>query len=132
MKESLKKVKHLEDKVVGLDMQISMCVQDLQIAQQHLQKLKSSEKDLVFNVNFLKRDNVVAVANEYRKSVDQLKYIRKKISEISSKMAGIERELDQKRKQFENYSNEFELAKKWLNEENSSVVINFKKAASRR
>lgn len=130
MKESLLKVKKLQDTVVGLEMQINVCRQDLDIINHNLTILYKAEEDLVFNINFLKKEKIVAVATEYKRSIDDLIDVRKKISQLTSNKIQVERKLEKNLKNFEEYMGEWEYAKKQL--DNEKVVLVFDPSKKRK
>lgn len=130
MKESLLRAKKLQDIVVGLEMQINVFEQDLNIIEHNLTTLYKAEKDLVFNINFLKKEKIVAVAVEYKRSINDLANVRKKISELVSNKNKVKKDLNKKLKNFEKYMQEWKYAKKQL--DNEKVVLIFDPSKKRK
>ena len=123
MKESLVRVKHLRDTLVGLEMQIGSIQQDLSIIDYNLAHLRRLERELVFNINFLKKEKIIAIAQEYKKSVLELKSVRKSIVKYVNDEIRISAKLERYIKRYSEYEEEFLSAQRQL--ENEKVVLIF-------
>ena len=123
MKPSLKKVKHLRDTLVGLEMQIGTINQDLSIVAYNLTHLRKLENDLIFNIIFLKKDKIIAIASEYKKSKEELKSVQKSIRKYVNDEIRLSRALEEYTRKFNTCVEEYEFARKQLDSEKVILIF---------
>lgn len=73
MKESLLRVKQLQSKVYSLELEIEILLGDIAEIQTTIMHLEVKKQTLISNIAFLKQNHIVAIATEYKKSVELLK-----------------------------------------------------------
>lgn len=79
MREEIIELKQLKSGLLGLEMDLTLIERDLVIVANDIDFLKKMEKDLIFNVKLLRKKNVIAIASEYKKSVEELKEVQQDI-----------------------------------------------------
>lgn len=85
MREDLRKLKEIKNEMIGCELQLAMLEQDLYFINHDYQVLKDLERDLIYNIEFLKKEDVVAVASEFKKSKRELKFVRNKLRVLDIK-----------------------------------------------
>lgn len=103
-----KKLNELRGTILGLEMEMNLLEHDLNRIEVDLFYLDKLQRDLTYNINLLKRDDIVAVLPEYRKSVSALKEVRGNIIKFNNLRQKIQKSIDTKLKQYDFYFNEFE------------------------
>ena len=125
MKESLVREKKIRDTLIGYEMAIDLIENDLRAVGKELTTLKQIKKELEYNINFLKKDGIVAVASEYKKSVIQLERVSSKIMKLVTLKSELSNRLMQNETSHKFYFNEYKKIHKQLEEE--KVIIPFSK-----
>jgi len=120
----LNKVKKLKDALLGLEMELDILEADLFELTVDLKHLNKIEESLIYNIDFLKKDGIIAVASEYKKSVEQLKTVRDKILKYQSLKNKVMNSMKQKIQSKDFYQEEFN--KRYKELENNQVLLVFK------
>ena len=81
--------------IVGLEMKLSILEQDLKSIETDLCYLDTMYQDLNYNLNILKKDEIISVFSAYRLSQEQLKDVNKKIIEFKNTKLKLLRQIDQ-------------------------------------
>ena len=121
----LNKVKKLKDALLGLEMELDILESDLFELTVDLKHLHKAKEGLMYNIDFLKKDGIVAVASEYKKSVEQLKIISGKILKYQALKSKVMSNMKEKIKSKDFHQKSFEEAYKEL--ENDPILLVFKK-----
>jgi len=121
----LNKVKKLKDALLGLEMELDILEADLFELTVDLKHLNKIEESLIYNIDFLKKDGIIAVASEYKKSVEQLKTVRDKILKYQSLKNKVMNSMKQKIQSKDFYQEEFN--KKYKELENNQILLVFRK-----
>jgi predicted phage-related endonuclease len=90
--------------------------------EQDLMHLGSVQEDLLYNINFLKQENIVTIISEYKKTIEQLKRIKQLIIEIKNMKLALQEKLD---KEFKN--NEYNYLNVEFKEPIKSNIIKFRR-----
>jgi len=117
-----KKLNDLRGMMVGLKMETSLLEQDLSKIEVDLFYLDKIQRDLIYNINLLKRDDIISVMSEYQKSVLALKEVRRQILKFRFLRQDLQKSINHKIKQCEYYLNQFEEECRYSNK-----VLKFKK-----
>lgn len=80
MKSDLQKLRKIKNAIIGIKMQLNLIEGDLLTIDNNLDHLHKIEEDLMFNINLLKNEKIIAIASQYKQSKIELKVIRKNIS----------------------------------------------------
>lgn len=123
MKNDLHKLKKIRDTVIGLELQLNTLQAEMEIAEDNLTQLYMMEAELIENIDVLRKEKIVAMASEYRKSVDGLIHVRKKIDLWRNKKLVLDRKLEIKQKSYQSYKRDFDTLKKQL--DNRKVILLF-------
>lgn len=123
MKEDLQTLKKIRDTVVGLKMQLDLIYGDLKTVTEDLVHMHIVKQDFIDNIEVLKQDKIVAMMFEYRRSVEGLEQIEKKISQWTNKKRMLEKRKEAKLKAYESNMREFENLKRVL--DNRKVILLF-------
>ena len=123
MKKTLARVKRLKDKLLGIEMELSLLESDLRTITQDLTTLGSLKRELEYNVKFLKKEGVIAIFSEYEKSVIQLAKVKRKIVSLVSLRSKLRRDLDTKAEQHAYYYEEYVKAYEIAEAENVILVM---------
>jgi len=89
MKKDLQQVKRLRDHMIGLRMELDLIVNDLSVKTTDLEFLETLEGDLVYNINVLRQEKIIAIASQYKKSLLELESVRKKHSILQKREKNI-------------------------------------------
>lgn len=65
---------------MALEKKISSLEQKIKVVNHNIQYLKKLEKDLILNISFLKRDKIITIASEYKKTTKELETVRKELT----------------------------------------------------
>lgn len=79
MRQDLIKLNELKCSVIACTMDLEVIHKDLYAVNHDYQILKDEEKELIFNINFLKKDKVTVVAQEFKRSVEELDFVQRKL-----------------------------------------------------
>lgn len=123
MRASLQRVKTLEAKLIGLEMELKLMINDLAIIKYNITQLVQMEKRLVYNINFLKKDKVIATASEYKKSVEELGAARESLQTYYDLEKAFISRIEEAEKLYSEFMEEYERAKGKL--ENEKVILLF-------
>jgi len=124
MTDLLTKVKNLKNTLLGLEMELDILESDLLEIAIDLKYLYRAEEALLYNINFLKQDGIIAVAMEYKKSVEQLATIKNKISKFIALRSKTTSKMRDKIKSKNFYQKEFN--KNYKDLENNQILLVFK------
>jgi hypothetical protein len=112
MNQDLLKLKHLRDKVIGIEMQLSLTETDLIAVERDLDYLENLFHVLLENVTILKTDGIIAVASEYKKATLELKTVRENLSFYNKLHEKLTRDFDKFKKMYGETFEEFESLRK--------------------
>jgi chromosome segregation ATPase len=126
MRQELLKLKRLRDKVIGIEMQLSLTDTDLLAVERDIEYLESLLAVLNENVEILKSDGIVAVASEYKKIKEELKVVSDNLYVYTNLHHKLLKEFDRYKILYTETFKEYEDLKKEI--EASQVVLDFDKA----
>lgn len=109
-----KKLINIRGTIVGLKMELALLEQDLNKIEVDLFYLDKLQRDLVYNIQILKRDDVISVITEYRKSLEVLKEVRRKILKFRFMRQNLQDTIDKKMKQYDYYFEQLQNTNKVL------------------
>ena len=88
---------NLRGELLGIEMELSVIEADLTEVDRQLLYLDAIQSDLIYNLKFLRRDDVVAVMTSYNQSITQLKEVQGKILKYRS----LKKKLHEKMEKYE-------------------------------
>jgi len=125
MKDLLVRVKKFKDTLIAIEMDINVIEMDLNSISKDMVTLTSIKEELEYNIDFLKKEGVIAVASEYKKSLVQLDKVNKKIFKFKTLKNILTGNLSDKEKSHKYYFKEYEKAHRLV--ENERVIISMDK-----
>jgi hypothetical protein len=125
MKQTLVRYKEIRDKILALELEIGLLEKDVIKIDADLLRLEAVEKELEYNIDFLKNEAKIVMGTEFRRSVSQIAEIRKNIAKYTSLRSRIVNELQQKIETHDFYFKEYEIAHNRL--ESEQVILSFDK-----
>ena len=108
MTKLLSNVKKLKDTLLGLEMGLDILESDLFEIVLNLKNLKQMQVSLEYNIEYLKRDKIIAVASEFKRSVELLKTTNSKISKNNVIKNELINQIEQKMVSKDFYQKKFE------------------------
>ena len=121
----LKTLRELQGMVLGIEMNLKLLEDDLDAVSRNIIYLNKIEGDLVYNINLHRSNEVISVVTEYRKSINELGMVRKKITEHKWKKQTIENRLKKKMESYDYYLKELEAEYDRVNSE--PVILLFRR-----
>ena len=125
MKKTLVKYRELRDKILALELDIALIEKDINKVDADVARLKSVEKELQYNIDFLKNEAKITVAMEYKRSLLQLEEIKKSILKYVTYRSKEVNKLQQRLETYDFYFKEYETAHARL--EGEQVILSFEK-----
>jgi hypothetical protein len=123
MRKDLQKLKDIRDNAIGLSMQIDILETEISIIISDVHYMNIAKTTLKENLRILKGEKVIAMANQYKKSVEELKFISDKIDIYERRRRKSQLKLEKLIKVYDIYTEEYEYQKKIV--ENQKVVLYF-------
>jgi len=123
MREDLVKLKILRDTLIGLEMDVSMAEKELEIITTDIHYMEIAESTLKENLNILKRERVIAMASQYKKSIQELSHIHSKIKTYRVHATRLEKRLDELVRRHKVYLEDYKAQKKFV--EGQKVILFF-------
>lgn len=129
-KESMKNkrlinLRELQSMVLGIEMNLKLLEDDLDVVSRNIIYLTKIESDLIYNINLHRSNEVISVVTEYKRSIDELGMVRQRIVEHKSKKAVIETRLRKKMESYDYYIKELEAEYNRINSE--PVILLFRR-----
>jgi len=123
MREDLYKLKRLRDTLIGLEMDISVTENELIILNRDLHYMEIAESTLCENLKILKKEKVIAMASQYKKTVNELEYIGEKIKTYREHINRLENNLQKLLNKHNIYMTDYKAQKKVV--DNQKVILYF-------
>jgi hypothetical protein len=86
MRDDLAELKILQDRVIRLELELSIISKDIEVLEKDLYYLQIAKKTLSENLRVLKTEKAIAMASQYKKSIEELNYVSNKIVVCSNKL----------------------------------------------
>lgn len=94
--------------MLGIEMNLSLLEQDLDVIDRNLKYLNQIKNDLLFNIKLHKSGRVITMITEYRKSIEELKSVEKEIINCKNNQISIKQKLNIQQQSHDKYMKEFE------------------------
>lgn len=124
-KKKLKNISKIRGNVLGIEMALSILEDDLSFVEEKLSFLTKVEEDLIYNIDFLRKPEIISVMSEYHKSITELKVIRKEIIKNRNLKIKIQKDIEKNMKSYDYYMDKLEQAYKDMEED--KVILLFKR-----
>lgn len=125
MKKKLKRLKFLKDTLVAIELEFAHAEKEISDINKELQILEAFKKELRYNIEFLKSDGIVAVASEYKKSIEQIHKVESKVMKLSDLKIKLKNQIISKTDTYSSYFDEYE--KLYRDIESEQVILVFNK-----
>lgn len=112
MKALIKQLNKLKSELIGIEMSLDIVDQDFVEINNNLAYLHVVQSDLIYNLKFLRQDNIVAIMASYNQSIKELKevqdriikyrYLRSQIIDKNDSLINNKKLIEQELKQMEN------------------------------
>ena len=132
MNNRIKKMIELRDTVIRLQMELDLILSDLQNIDFDLHCLESVERELIFNIEFLRKQKVVATFSGYRKSLEELKSIREYGVQLTNAKLALNGKLRQKTELFDSKSSDLDIMIEQIRSERVVISLDLERAKRRR
>jgi hypothetical protein len=84
----------IRGEILGLEMEISLYQHDLKRIEIDSYYLDKIQRDLMYNIDFLRRGEIISVLMEYQKSIEALKNVRTQIIDLRNKKQELETQIE--------------------------------------
>lgn len=121
--QEINRLKQLRDKIIGIEMHLSMVQHDLSAIDRDIEFLNDLALVLKENIEVLKSDGIIAIASEYKKAVEELKVVNTNLQYYSSMKITLNRDYDRHMKMRDDSIAEYEELKKHL--DSRKVILLF-------
>jgi len=123
MREDLVKLKQLRDNLIGIELDIDIHERDLFMMNKDLEYMEIVQATLNENLRILKLEKVIAMVVQYRRTLEELEYIDKRISQKKYEIKITTDRLDKLYRKFDTYKIDYDAHKKFV--ESQKVVLFF-------
>ena len=107
MRKEIAELKHLKGCILGLEMDLTLIERDIIVVTNDIDFLKKMEKDLIFNIQLLRRKNVIAIASEYKRSIEELGRVQSDIKSYTDLKNKLNSDYSEKLKEYKKYMKSF-------------------------
>ena len=118
-------LKEIQAKLLGIELNLDLTEQSIEEIGADINFLGLMEEETVYNINFLKKNGIVADLKTYRQSWVKLSHIRTKTQQLMSKKGSLNRELEKQVKAKEYYDLEWDKLHRAM--EDDKIVLVFKR-----
>jgi hypothetical protein len=106
-KKKSSKIDKIAGTLMGLELNLKLLEDDIENVQSNIAYLKNIKKDLEYNINLHRSDKVITVVEGYRKSLEELKSIKKEIEKFENSEKKLKLKMEQKLKTYDYYFEEY-------------------------
>ena len=122
------KFKDLAGRLIAMEIELNLMEQDLLSYNEDIAYMSKLVDTLIDNITLLKKPEIITVASEYKKSIVELDFVRKKLEKMTSLRNKIANRLDKLQREYELIAKEYE--NEYRNREKEKVVLLFRKKES--
>jgi len=79
MKRDLQRLKIAEKTIIEIEMRLNLIEGDLIVINSDLDYLNKIKEDLEYNIDLLKKEKIIAIASQYRRSINELAVVNTNI-----------------------------------------------------
>ena len=123
MKKDLQILKVAEKAIIEIEMRLNMVESDLIVINNDLDYLRKIKEDLEYNIDLLKKEKVIAIASQYKRSIDELSVVNTNIYNYESMKKVLALKMGNLLKQHEEHREFHDNLKKTLS--NRKVILLF-------
>lgn len=129
MRDDLVKLKRLQDTVIGLELELDMTEKEILVLSSDIGYMEIARDTLIENLKILKKEKIIAMVSQYKKSINDLNYITNKIRKFKKKLFELEQHYDKNLRHYNIYKKDYLEHKKLV--ENQKVILYFDKSKKR-
>lgn len=83
MRDDQKRLQNLKNKLVNLEIERASVEHNIYRINNEYHSLMENHKELVFNIDFLKQEEIIVSAVEYKRSINNLNYVKNRIDRLN-------------------------------------------------
>jgi hypothetical protein len=99
---------NIEGKILAIEMELSLCDADLDVLTMDMYYFKDLLDTLKYNYNFLKKETIVVMMYQYRKTIIEMGAVETKVISVKNQMDKVNKSIDAKVKTLEYLYEELE------------------------
>lgn len=123
MRKDLARLKTLRDNLIGLEMDLDITEKELDILDKDVGYLEIARSTLLENLKILKKEKVIAIASQYKKTIAELQYVEDKIIAYRKHIFSLEQKLKKLERLHSIYLTDYKEQKRLV--ESQKVILVF-------
>lgn len=124
-KKKSSRIEEIAGTLVGLELSLKLLEDDIETVQSSIVYLEKIKEDLEYNINLHRSDKVITVVEGYRKSLNELKSVKKELKRFENSEKTLKRKMDEKLKTYDYYFEEY--VKEVENMKKQTKILLFKR-----
>lgn len=124
-KKKSSRIEEIAGTLMGLELSLKLLEDDIETVQSSIVYLEKIKEDLEYNINLHRSDKVITVVEGYRKSLNELKSVKKELKRFENSEKTLKRKMDEKLKTYDYYFEEY--VKEVENMKKQTKILLFKR-----
>ena len=124
-KKKSSRIEEIAGTLMGLELSLKLLEDDIETVQSNIGYLEKIKEDLEYNISLHRSDKVITVVEGYKKSLDELKSVKKELTKFENSKKMLKRKMDEKLKTYDYYFEEY--VKEVENMKKETKILLFKK-----
>ena len=124
-KKKSSRIEEIAGTLMGLELSLKLLEDDIETIQSSIVYLEKIKEDLEYNINLHRSDKVITVVEGYRKSLNELKSVKKELKRFENSEKTLKRKMDEKLKTYDYYFEEY--VKEVENMKKQTKILLFKR-----
>ena len=124
-KKKSSRIEEIAGTLMGLELSLKLLEDDIETVQSIIVYLEKIKEDLEYNINLHRSDKVITVVEGYRKSLNELKSVKKELKRFENSEKTLKRKMDEKLKTYDYYFEEY--VKEVENMKKQTKILLFKR-----
>ena len=106
-KKKSSRIEEIAGTLMGLELSLKLLEDDIETVQSSIGYLEKIKEDLEYNISLHRSDKVITVVEGYKKSLDELKSVKKELTKFENSKKMLKRKMDEKLKTYDYYFEEY-------------------------
>lgn len=124
-KKKSSRIEEIAGTLMGLELSLKLLEDDIETVQSNIGYLEKIKEDLEYNISLHRSDKVITVVEGYKKSLDELKSVKKELTKFENSKKMLKRKMDEKLKTYDYYFEEY--VKEVENMKKETKILLFKR-----
>ena len=124
-KKKSSRIEEIAGTLMGLELSLKLLEDDIETVQSSIVYLEKIKEDWEYNINLHRSDKVITVVEGYRKSLNELKSVKKELKRFENSEKTLKRKMDEKLKTYDYYFEEY--VKEVENMKKQTKILLFKR-----